>query len=579
MLVELRLKNFILVDELVINFAHQLTVLTGETGAGKSVIAGAIHLVLGEQVRGDIFYDKNQNVILEASFCLNQLKKNKALEELVQNYGLDPSVSELFFTREIKPDGRSTILINGRKSTNNIVKDIRNLILDFHSQRDQQSLFEEDTQLLYLDIFADLIPLRDKFALVYQAWEKKIKTRENYLIELKKNEEKILLYNYQVDELEAADLKENEEQELDAEYNLLSNAKDILEIFQELRNVLFESEKNIYDSLVYFQKKLINFVPSSKSIADAVEHLECGLSALNDLAHNTRYIEDEITIDESRLLEVEKRVKLLYDLKLKYKKDIYQLNHYHEEMKNFLRHYQNDEETEIFLKKEIDSLQQEAFQLATELHDQRCKAASILEQQIINSLKVLAIKDANFKIEIDKLSTIENQDSRNSIKIEYPALQKYSSTGFNRVRYLFSANLGTTLQELKATVSGGELSRLLLVIKSILAKKLPERTIIFDEIDSGIGGNTATMLGDFIKGLSSNHQILCISHLPQIAALADHHLKIEKIEKKERSVITVTHLQQEQKTTEIARMLSGTVTNVSLQHAEELLRRRKNERI
>ncbi|MCL2063722.1 MAG: DNA repair protein RecN [Candidatus Cloacimonetes bacterium] len=614
MLKDLKIKNFVLVKDMNISFGQNLTVLTGETGAGKSVIAGALQLVLGEQIKHDVFYNNHASVELEAIFDVSNLKANKNFQDLLEKYGVEieisnhksqitgdlyemesgsnhnkslvasqeSAMSELFFYREIKPDGRSSIFINGRKSTNAIVKDFRNILLDFHSQRDQHSLFDEDIQLLYLDNYANLMSLRDEFQKNYNLWTDYTKKLKKYQDDNQKNKEKIMLYQYQIDELENANLKENEEAELDKEYNLLSNAKDILNLFYEMKAEFFEAEKTIYDIFGFYKNRFVNYVNDSKLIKDNVENLSVCITALEDIMSSLRFLDDEIPTDPKRLEEVESRLKTLYDLKTKYKKDIVQMNEYLNEMKSFIGSYEQDIETEEKFKAEIDSLRQKTFEIALELENKRIEAATDFQLKIIDSLRNLAINEADFKIVVERsIQTTSSPLNKNALQdismsdkdINSLQIEDFCSTGFNRVKYIFSANKGMALQDLKSTISGGELSRLLLVIKSILAKKLPERTIIFDEIDAGIGGKTANTLGVFIKDLSHSHQILCISHLPQIAAIADNHLLITKISLNDKSAITMNELSHEERREEIARMLSGNVTDTALEHADELLKK------
>jgi len=608
MLKELKIKNFVLVDELHLNFSDKLTILSGETGAGKSVIAGAIHIVLGEQFKGDVFFDKSKNVEIAATFNIDKLINDSRFNYILDEFGIDSEIEEfsinkasltnvqteinqkrlsntlrkeLFFFRELKPDGRSSIFINGRKSTNAIVKEFKNVLLDFHSQRDQQTLFNEDTQLYYLDSYAEILPERDVFFEVYTKWQEANKNLQKYIEEIKQKEDKILLYKYQIEELEAVNLKIDEETELDSEYNILSNAKEILDYVNEMKIELFESDKTVFDILGYYKTRLQNYTSNSKVIENIVEYLSVSISNLHDLSTNTKYIEDDIYIDEQRLEAVELRLKTIYDLKTKYKRDVPQLIDYLKDMQNFINNYSKNVEEEITLKKEISLLQIRAFETACNLHKKRTEFSLMLSQNIIEALKKIAIPDAHFKIHVEQLVdtdfrnvSSESYHSNNLLKKcveKYPEIEKYTSTGFDRVKYLFSANKGTCLQELKTTISGGELSRLLLVIKSLLANKISERTIVFDEIDIGIGGKTATMLGDFIKELSQSHQIVCISHLAQIAAIADKHVKIEKINQTDRSIISLKELNNLERVEEIARMLSGNVTSTALEHASELL--------
>ncbi len=560
MLNELQISNFILVEYIKINFNDKLTVLSGETGAGKSVLVGAVNLVLGGQVRGDIFLDKTKSVVLEAVFSYQ--KQNRDLADLIKKYEIDISDGELFFRREIKPDGKSVIFINGIKSINSIVKEFREVLLDFHSQRDQHMLFNEDIQLEYLDDYTELNELKNEFSALYNKWSNLLNEAKKQKENIKRLQDKKLLFEYQINELEAAKLTINEEQELDKEYQILLNAKDILETFNTMNTVFFESENTLFDQINFYKNKLSKFKNNNVTIDNILENLNVCVSALEDINQSSRFIDQEIIIDEQRLIEVENRIKVLFDLKTKYKKDIPHLIDHITEMRTFIRNFNQHVKVNEDIDTEIKTISQNCIKIALELSVKRNQAAKIFEEEITNNLKELAIKDARFKILVDK-----NSD----LNINCADISVLNSYGCDKVSYLFSANKGMPLQDIKLAISGGELSRLLLVIKGILANKLSEKTIIFDEIDTGIGGKTANMLGKYIKNLSNNQQIICITHLPQIAALGHNHYKIEKISVIDKNCITISQLDQNTRVNEIARMLSGNITELSLNHAKELL--------
>ncbi|MDD4155186.1 MAG: DNA repair protein RecN [Candidatus Cloacimonetes bacterium] len=560
MLTELKIENFVLVDKINVSFDDKLTVLSGETGAGKSVLVGAINLVLGGQVRGNIFLDNSKSVLLEASFT--RLEYIPEFNELISKYEIDMSDGELFFRRDIKPDGKSSIFINGRKSTNSIVKEFRSILLDFHSQRDQQLLFDEEVQINFLDEYAELLDLRSEFNEKYQKLQYLIIEAKRQKEEIKRLQDKKLLYEYQINELETANLSINEESDLDNEYQVLLNAKEILGLFETFNQEFFENENTIYDKIKYYQKSFEEFKNSSKLIDNVCENLITCSTALEDVMQTIRFIDQEIVIDEKRLDTVEARIKVLFDLKTKYRKDISELMNYILEMKEFIRNFNQNIKKNDNIDKEIKSINLECIRIAELLSVKRKQSAINFEKLIVNNLKDLAIKDATFKIIVDKISSFD----LNSVDIS-----KFNNFGCDRVSFQFSANKGMQIQDLKFSISGGELSRLLLVIKSILANKLPEKTVVFDEIDTGIGGNTANMLGQFIRELSNNQQIICITHLPQIASLGHNHFKIEKKLYLNKNSITIAKLNKEDRIIEIARMLSGDITEVSKKHAIELL--------
>jgi len=563
MLKELRIQNFVFVADMHVDFTKGLTVMTGETGAGKSVIAGAIHLVLGESLKGEVHLDKSKNVNIEATFDISNIITDPAFIALTQQYEVDISEHEIFFQKEIKPDTKSTVFINGRKSTNAIVKEFRPFLIDFHSQREQQSLFDEDTQLLYLDSYAHLNAKKAMFLTLYTQWGQSQKKYDKYKEDISKNEEKILLYQFQIQELETANLSPTEEAELDNEHHLLINAKQITDTFLSMRVELFDSEKSIYDSICLYKKELEPYQDNHVIIKNTLESLTQCISSLQDIDAFSRKVDSQIAVDEQRLAQIEDRLKTIYDLKNKYKKDVPQLLQFLQEMQTYVATYSPDPEIEATMLDGIASLRTETINLAKELHESRVSASKSFAQEIIQALQQLSIGEADFQIAIHPITDIQSDNI---------SLNNLTPTGLDKVTYLFSANKGSALADLKATISGGELSRLLLVIKAILANQIPEHLILFDEIDSGIGGNTALKLAQYIKKLSQSHQIINISHLPQIAAIADTHLKIDKSTVNEQTIISLEKLDLSHRQYEIARMLSGTATDVALIHAGELLR-------
>lgn len=562
MLRELNIENFVLLEKANISFNDKLTVITGETGAGKSVIVGAVNLVLGGQLKGDVALNKDKTVILESTFDYNE--QETELKKLAEQYDLDISDNEIFFRREIKPDGKSQIFINGKKTTNSIVKEFRNALFDFHSQRDQQLLFDNITQLLYLDQFADLNEQREKFNQYFQKYQSLTYELKKQNENIKRLEEKKLLFEYQIAELDSAKLNINEEAELDKEHHLLLNAKEILETFDNIRLDFTESEITVRDKISFYKNKLESFKQDNKLISDTIENLNTCLAAIDDVILCSRYIDQEIFIDEQRLENVENRIKVLFDLKNKYKKNIPDMIEYTKEMKNFLQNYNQLSGNNKNLETEISKTKDICKTLADDLSMKRNNAANKFSDEICLNLKKLAINDACFKIVVDKIYNNYNITDQ---------IDSYNNYGQDSVTFMFSANKGMPLQDIKVAISGGELSRLLLVIKSLLANKLSKRTIIFDEIDSGIGGITANMLGNYIKNLSEKQQIICITHLPQVASLGHNHLKIEKSLKDDKNQICISRLSEKNRVNEIARMLSGEITETSLEHANELLNR------
>ncbi|MCB5250907.1 MAG: DNA repair protein RecN [Candidatus Cloacimonetes bacterium] len=565
MLKYLELNNFILVKSLKLDFSRGLQVLTGETGAGKSIIVGAIQLIMGEQLRGSVFRNPDEKVVLSATFSVSQ--DNKSLLDLLDKYDVDISDGEIFFSREISPDNRSTVFINGRRVTNAIIREFRDSLFDFHGQRDQQLLLNEDFQLLCLDHYAQLDDEREAFSKLYFEYQRLIREHRKLVEEEKKNNDKIKLYEYQINEIEELRLRKDEEEELDTEYQVLANANEILNINRELNEEFYEKENSIFDQISSIAHSLQQYAKMNKLIGEQSENLQSILANFEDLIQISRQIPGEIYLDQERLEEVEQRLQVLYQIKTKYKRSLIEIIEYKEEMQTYLKEHSSLQDTIAFFAEEIIKTSSELLIRADELSAKRKAASERFSREIEANLHDLAIPEANIKIIVDKIDGFckDNHDIVVGLK----------ETGYDQVSYLFNANKGGHLQLLKHSASGGELSRLLLVIKKILAENLPPQTVIFDEIDSGIGGNTANMLGEYIQRISDYHQVICITHLAQVASYANNHYKIEKDNESDKTEIKVAELSFDEQEKEIARMLSGNISDSSLKHAKELLFKRR----
>lgn len=564
MITYLGLKNFILVRNLEINLNSGLQILTGETGAGKSIIVGALHLIMGAQLKGEVAREKDKTVSLSASFSIED--KNKALMSLIAQYEIDISDNELFFSREIHPDGKSGSFLNGRKITNAIIKEFRDCLFDFHSQRDQQQLLNEDYQLLYLDHYAKLDQDKEDFSTIFTQYHDKIHELKKLREEEKKTEDRIKLYEYQIEEIDDLHLVVGEEEELDSEYLILTNAQEILDSNLNLKLNLYENENAIYDQVSQYSSVFEKYENDHPLISELSSNLKAIISHFDEIIHINRQIPQIINLDEARLEEINNRIQQIHQLKTKYKRNIEEILAYRDEMENYLKGHKSLQEEINRVKVSLEEISQLLIKKADRLSELRTSAAISFAKEIEDNLKQLSIPDANIKINVDKKEDLCNDKEEK--------IRKMRETGQDSVEYLFNANKGGHLQTLKLSASGGELSRLLLVVKKILSEQLSPQTIIFDEIDSGIGGKTADSLGMFIENISKSHQVICITHLAQVASYADCHYKIEKNSDKEKTEIEVTKLMLNEQIEEIARMLSGSLSETAIEHAKELLKKK-----
>ena len=562
MITSLRIENFILVKNLEINFGKGLQVLSGETGAGKSVIVGAIDFAFGGKIRPGILFDETKAAIVEVSFEIDF--QNKNLLELLTEYEVDSSENEIYFSTELTPLSKRRTYLNGRRISQTTVKQFREILLDFHSQRDQQKLLNEDFQLEIIDRFGGLISERNDFQKLFLEIKEQSSLLEKLQLQEKEREEKLQLYKYQIHEIEAIKPEIGEDEKLQEEWNLLSNAQEILSEAAFIEQNIYESENSVYDVISSFVTRLSTFENSSADIAKIVSYLQESLVNLEETVSELRNLQDKVEIDDFRLQECKTRLDELNALKSKYKLNLPEISRYYEKIRQTISASQTQKEEIDKLKNELKGKAEILFAKAKELSAKRQKAAVKLEKEIGNNIKKLAIPDGEIKIKFDKVT---------AKKVLTSYSQDLSESGQDKVKFFFSANRGVKLQPLSVAASGGEISRVLLAIKKILSDKVESETVIFDEIDSGIGGETANFLGEFIYRIGRFHQIICITHLAQIASLADENFVIEKINDKNTAKIIVKKLPENEKKLEIARMLSGSKSALAVKHAEEIIKK------
>ncbi len=565
MIRKLKLLNFILVTEIELEFSDGLQVITGETGAGKSILVGALSLILGGTLRQYQAFDVSKSIFLEAVFSVE--KEQKGLQHLLEQYGIDED-EELILAKEINPAGKITCYLNGRKVTNNTLKEFGEELLDFHGQNEHQRLLQRSYQLDLLDEFGNLMEMRDSFRSQYHSLLDKCTELQGMKLAEQSLKDKMELFKYQKDEIEEARLTLNEDEDLQKELNILTHAGEIQQLTSEGLHFLYEGDQTSYDQLNTFISKLSHYTTDHVHIAASVQHLNDCLGYLDEAIQELRLLQDSVQIDDQRLVEVEQRWNEINRFKAKYRvQKIDDVIIYLNMINQSLRDYQSNQKQISDLAEIIQSDCAKLKSQADVLTDSRKKAAIQFSALVEENIHQLAIPDGKIEIQFDKKQDIidKTQD----------ALLYYNDRGQDGIDFYFSANRGSPIQLLKHAVSGGELSRLLLAIKKILSDKLEKRVIVFDEIDAGIGGKTADSLAGFIRSIAKYHQVLCITHLPQIAAAATHQYAIEKKARKDKTEMYVELLLPDERVHEIARMLSGMTTETALQHANELLNRNR----
>lgn len=559
MLTEIYIKNYILVPELRMSFGKGLTVISGETGAGKSIIVGSIGLIFGDSAAGIEPWDKGQPIYLEASFIPF---RDKATEAMLREIGAEEE-EELILAREISVAGKSTYYLGGRRTSAAILRELKPLLLDFHHQRDQQKILQSGFQLELLDRYGETTVMREDFGAMYRQIRTDIRSLDELIKRQEESRHMLELYKYQYNELQEAAISAGEDLELQSEYELLNNSAEIATLCQEIHENLFEKENSLFDEISRYSYRLEQFAKMDITLAEAHNSISEALSSLQESSLSLDSAKGRITHDPGRLEFLEERLNLINGLLYKHKvKDIAELLELFEERKRALKSSDEliKEIEEAKLKLDIDH--KKLREMANKLSQRRTQAAKNLAIELRDSIRKLAIKDAQFEIRIDKISDTE--------KLSHRDISFCSESGQDAVSFLFSANPGAAPKPLQAVASGGEMSRILLGIKEIISAKESPRLIVLDEIDVGIGGKTADYVARCIYNLAKHSPVLCITHLAQIAAYADHHVAVEK-KGEERVGVSLRALDKKEQKVEIARMLSGTITDASLKHAKELL--------
>jgi len=579
MIRNLRIENFVLAEKLDISFGNGLQALTGETGAGKSILVGAIDLIFGGSLKTMVLRDEGKPAILEISLEVDE--RNSQLMAFLKKYEIELSEPEIFVSREIGQNQRSKSFLNGRRVSQQIIRELRSIILDFHSQRDQQKLFDNEFQLEIVDKFGNLIDKRDKFTTDFEALQLQISLLKKLKKAERDAEERIQLYSYQLQELEDLNIQPEEDEALQNEMNLLSNAEKILRESANFEQEVFEKEHSVYDVLNSYINALEDYSEDNENIAEGVSNIREAMASIDSALIALRELPAIIDLDGARLEELESRLDEINSIKAKYRKTLPEIFAYQKKISEDLESFSSGKEKILILHAEIEKSKQTLINRAEKLSSLRKKAALKFEKEIGKNMKELAVPDAVVSFIFDNSAHDSKKEADSEVE-ELEFMKDYSQTeslwkqigptGKDEVEIYFSANKGLRPQPLKLAASGGELSRFLLTVKKILSDSLDRKIIIFDEIDTGIGGRTALLLGEFIQKISSYHQVICITHLAQIASFAQQHFSILKRSSKNSTILEVTKLDEEAKRNEIARMLSGSGSELALKYADELLK-------
>jgi len=587
---ELNIRNFALIDEIQIELSPGLNILTGETGAGKSIIIGAVSLVLGERGSADVVRSGANNAIIESAVDISENRSVRRLLEEADLYSTEED-GMLLLSRQIAASGRSRCHINSRLATISLLRDVGDLLVDIHGQHEHQSLFRPEKHLELLDSFGGFVPLREKVTEKYN----QILRLQSELTNLERDRKARLreqeFLEFQLKELEESKIKEDEDEQLLAERKILNNAETLFELAGSIYSNLHGGDGGAEDlAIINGLKSLEASMSKICQIDDELKELDERLKScryeLEDIVRVIREYRDSVEFNPVRLEEVESRLDLIFKLKRKYGDTIKEILEYQANIAQALDDLSLSSERISELRNQIGQATEEAGRRALELSEKRQECAKQLGHLIENELHTLAMEKTVFRVLVEKrqmsIGSLEYLDYEDDGKgrsglsptIKYNGKQyELGPDGIDDIEFLISPNVGEELKPLTKIASGGEISRVMLALKTILAELDEMPTMIFDEIDAGIGGRTAYVIGQKLKQIAKVRQVLCITHLPQIACMADSHFLVEKKVSGNRTKIEARQLNKEERVREIARMLGGENTEITLAHAGEMLKK------
>lgn len=565
MLQELTIKDFAIIQDLNLSFNRGMTVLTGETGAGKSIIIDAVGLLAGGRGSSEFIRHGATKCVLEALFSLDG---NPGTYELLKTYGIDSDEDTVIIQRDIHRSGKSVCRINGRLVTITILRLIGESIIDIHGQNEHQELMNPERHLSMLDQFGDkeLFLLKKSYQETYTRYRQVKKAYDKWQNGEQELAQRLDMLQYQTNEIEMAELLDGEEEELLEEKNLLLNYQKIMSALSISYDVLQGDDVNGIDLIGNAMTEMSSLEDIDDKFKNLSEAISSSYFQLQEAASDILRELDQMAYDEDRLNEIEKRLEIIKQLKRKYGDSIGEIKSYYEKIAAELEQILNRENHLTNMTDELARLSEELVKRGSQLSKKRRKVAKDIEQSIHEQLKELYMEKVVFEVQFFKtVATFSSEGAHES--------------GFDEVEFYIATNMGEPLKPLAKVASGGELSRMMLAMKTIFSKSQGITSIIFDEVDTGVSGRVAQAIANKIYMVAVHSQVLCITHLPQVAAMADNHLYISKSIENDRTKTHVNALETAEKIEEIARMLAGTeITKLTLEHAKELTVLAKTER-
>jgi DNA repair protein RecN (Recombination protein N) len=625
MLLELTIKDFAIIDRLHLHLNRQFNVFTGETGAGKSIIIDAVNALLGGKIGADFVRAGCKSASVEGVFSLDPLppiangwhpldadpttteatnsgattifdiferaeqhqpSRNPdahsadariALASLLHEYDIEPEDGQLVLSRDIFQSGRTVARINGRAYSQPILQQVASWLIDIHGQSEHMSLLRTDQHINFLDRYAETLPLREELGRKVAEWRSALKTLHSLQQNIREQERRAEFLRFELDEIERAELRPDEVEELEEERKVLNNAERLRELSSLIYGSIKGSEladdsfKSALDQLLVAQRSIAELARLDKNMEDQAEELSEAIYQLEDVATAISSYEADIEDNPQRLEDIEERLDLITKLKRKYGATIEEILEYATKAQAELDTIVNRDELIVKLQQQDGQFRREIGAIAQRLSERRQTTAERLATAMEEQLNDLNMRRARFRVEINQEP--DPQGVPANLHDEPEQLYACDLTGVDRVQFLIAPNPGEPFKPLTRIASGGETSRLMLALKTILAGADATPTLIFDEIDSGISGRSGQVVGEKLWQLTTDHQVICVTHLPQIAAFADTHYNVNKQIIDDRTMTIVNELRPEQRSREIAHIMGGNITELALKGAQEMLDR------
>lgn len=550
MLTHLLISNYALIDTLDIDFRKGLTIITGETGAGKSIILGALSLILGERADAKVIRNTESKSVIEATF---DVSGNFDIEKFIRDNDLEPLDDECILRREISSNGRSRAFINDTPVTLSVLRELTLKLVDIHSQHSNMLLSNEDYQLRIVDCISGNEVLRGEYATLYNNY-RKLKSslatlRENY--EKSRQDEDYI--RFQLAQIETLKLQENEDEDLEREQVKLSNIADIKQNLWQSSSIIQDNEDSVLSLLSTASRCMMQIENVDEELKEVSDRLQSTCIELKDLAQTISALQESYVDDPQELERINERLNIIYDLETKHKvssvNELIKLQQSYEEK---LALIDNSDDEIKRLEKELVECEAQAMSVAKKLSVSRKKGAELFMTLLEDTAIPLGLKNLRFEIEFDESSLSVN--------------------GIDKIKFLFAFNKQQQLMTIEDTASGGELSRVMLCIKAIIAQKMQLPTIIFDEVDTGVSGEIAHKMGEMMSSISQSIQVLAITHLPQVAVKGNNHYKVYKVDSGDATYTSMSELTKDERINEIAQMLSGEkIDDAALNNARSLL--------